>query len=190
MEIHFVTHNSSKYEEASSIAKEYNMLVKWYDHEYEELQEDSLEIIAQRSCSRVIQEKPELKALNFFLEDAGLFIEALNGFPGPYSAYAFKTINNDGILKLMEGKENRRAYFKSVIAFHNGKSIETFTGITKGSIIHSTIGDKGFGFDPIFKPKDNEQTFAEMTLATKNLYSHRQKSLRILFTSLTAFAKQ
>ncbi|TET81855.1 MAG: non-canonical purine NTP pyrophosphatase, partial [Candidatus Heimdallarchaeota archaeon] len=51
-------------------------------------------------------------------------------------------------------------------------------------------GDKGFGFDPIFKPKDNEQTFAEMTLATKNLYSHRQKSLRILFTSLTTFAKQ
>lgn len=190
MEIHFITHNSSKYEEASSIAKEYNLLVKWYNQEYEEPQEDSLEIIARKSCSRVIQEKPELETLNFFLEDAGLFIEALNGFPGPYSAYAFKTISNEGILKLMDGKENRRAYFKSVIAFYNGKSIETFTGITKGSIILSTIGDKGFGFDPIFQPENNEQTFAEMTLATKNLYSHRQKSLRILFTSLTAFTKQ
>jgi XTP/dITP diphosphohydrolase len=190
MDIHFITHNPSKFEEASNIAKEYNISVNWFDHEYEEPQEDKLETIARKSCLRIMQEKSELKTLHFFLEDAGLFIKSLNGFPGPYSAYVFRTIGNNGILNLMKDIENREACFKSVIAYYNGNTIETFTGITEGTITQSVIGKGGFGFDPIFKPKDNNQTFAEMTLTTKNLYSHRQKSLRILFTSLTAFAKQ
>ncbi|OLS33188.1 MAG: Non-canonical purine NTP pyrophosphatase [Candidatus Heimdallarchaeota archaeon AB_125] len=190
MEIQFITHNSSKFEEVSKVANEYNLSVKWFDHEYDELQEDSLETIAHKSCLGILQVKPELKTTHFFLEDAGLFIESLNGFPGPYSAYVFKTIGNNGILNLMKNEKNRNAYFKSAIAYFNRNTIETFTGITKGSITQSVIGEGGFGFDPIFVPEDKDQTFAEMTLATKNLYSHRQKSLRILFTSLTAFVKQ
>ena len=190
MEVHFITHNPAKYKEAEDVAKEYDISVRWYKHEYEEPQEHSLDVIAKKSCLGIIREKPELKKLCFFLEDAGLFIDTLNGFPGPYSSYVFKTIGNEGILQLMQNKENRKAYFKSVIAYYNGQKIETFTGITEGLIISSEIGDGGFGFDPIFKPNENNQTFAEMTLATKNLYSHRQKSLRILFTALTAFAKQ
>ena len=103
MEIHFITHNPSKFEEASKVANEYNLSVKWFDHEYDELQEDSLETIAHKSCLGILQVKPELKTTHFFLEDAGLFIKSLNGFPGPYSKYVHNTIGIKGILKLMNG---------------------------------------------------------------------------------------
>ncbi|TFG09172.1 XTP/dITP diphosphatase [Candidatus Heimdallarchaeota archaeon] len=189
MEIYFVTHNPSKYEEAFDLAKQFKIQLLWKNIEYEEPQESDLESIAFRSCKGIIEKNPELNNLVFFLEDAGLFIRTLNGFPGPYSAYVFKTLGNEGILKLMEKNENREAFFKSVVAFYSREEIKLFNGITKGIITQSIQGEGGFGFDPIFKPDDSEQTFSEMTLRTKNLYSHRQKSLRELFTSITAFDK-
>ena len=190
MEIYFITHNPSKFDEASNLADNYELSIHWKNIEYEELQEDTLEIIAQKSCERVLEKYPELANQTFFLEDAGLFIDSLKGFPGPYSSYVFKTLGNDGILKLMEKVEDRNAYFKSIIAFYSRKEIKLFNGTTKGKIIFKKQGQGGFGFDPIFEPEGCEQTFAEMTLTTKNLYSHRQKSLRELFTSLTAFASK
>ena len=186
-EVYFITHNKHKYEEASEIAKDYKISVEWVDIEYEEMQATDLEDIALASCKKLIQIKPELKKKHFFIEDAGLFIESLNGFPGPYSAFIFETIGNDGILNLMKSEENRVAYFKSVIAFFANGKIKLFVGKTKGTIFREKRGAKGFGFDPIFLPGDEGLTFAEMSLTTKNLYSHRQKSLREMFTSLTAF---
>ena len=188
MELYFITHNVSKYEEASELAKNFKLSVKWKNIEYEELQEDTLEMIAEKSCKRILEKGSKISDLNFFLEDAGLFINALNGFPGPYSSYVYRTIGNEGILKLMEENGNRESHFKSVVAFFSDNYIKLFTGITEGEITFFKKGQKGFGFDPIFKPKNCKQTFAEMSLKTKNLYSHRQKSLRELFTSLTAFA--
>ena len=186
-EVYFITHNKHKYEEASEIAKNYKFSIEWIDIEYEEMQANDLEDIALASCEKLIQTKPELKKKCFFVEDAGLFIETLNGFPGPYSAFIFKTIGNDGILNLMRGEENRVAHFKSVIAFFDNGKIKLFIGKTKGVIFTEKRGTKGFGFDPIFLPADERSTFAEMSLTTKNLYSHRQKSLREMFTSLTTF---
>lgn len=87
----------------------------------------------------------------------------------------------------MKNEENRIAYFKSVIAFFADGEIKLFTGKTMGTIITEKRGEKGFGFDPIFSPVEEELTYAEMSLTTKNLYSHRQKSLREMFTSLTTF---
>jgi XTP/dITP diphosphohydrolase len=188
MELYFITHNKSKFQEAEEIGKEYSVCIKMFDLEYEEIQDNKLETIALMSCKRVLQEKPELKSKDFFLEDAGLFIKSLNGFPGPFSSYVFKTIGNEGILRLMKGEEDRRAHFKSVIAHHSKNEIKIHIGKTEGKINLVTKGEKGFGFDPIFKPNENNLTFAEMSLETKNLYSHRQKSLRELLTSITAFA--
>ncbi len=188
MEIYFITHNSSKFEEASELANNFSLTMNWKNIEYEEPQGDTLEIIAEKSCIKILEKDLTLANLVFFLEDAGLFIDSLNRFPGPYSSYVYKTIGNDGILKLMENKENRTAFFKSVIAFYANNEIKLYKGITKGKITDSKQGHDGFGFDPIFKPSECDETFAEMTLTTKNLYSHRQKSLRELFTSLTAFA--
>lgn len=186
-EVYFITHNKHKYEEASEIAKSYKMSVEWVDIEYEEMQANDLEDIALASCKNLIQTKPELKKKHFFVEDAGLFIESLNGFPGPYSAFIYQTIGNEGIINLMKSEENRVAYFKSVIALFANGEINLFVGKTKGTIFTEKRGAKGFGFDPIFLPTDEGLTFAEMSLTTKNLYSHRQKSLREMFTSLTAF---
>lgn len=185
--VYFITHNKHKYEEASEIAKSYKIPVEWIDIEYEEVQANDLEDIALASCKNLIQMKPELEKKHFFVEDAGLFIKSLNGFPGPYSAYIFQTIGNEGILDLMKNEKSRAAYFKSVIAFFAYGKIKLFVGKTKGTIFTGKRGAKGFGFDPIFLPADEEITFAEMSLTTKNLYSHRQKSLREMFTSLTAF---
>ena len=186
-ELQFVTHNKHKYEEAVEIAKNFKISISWLNVEYEEIQDDELENIAIASCKNLLNIKPELKNNQFFAEDAGLFIDALDGFPGPYSAYVSQTIGNDGILKLMKNEQNRDAYFKSVVAIYYEKRIKLFMGETRGSILFEKRGNKGFGFDPIFIPTGEEQSFAEMSLTTKNLYSHRQKSLREMFTSLTAF---
>jgi XTP/dITP diphosphohydrolase len=187
MELYFVTHNEAKFKEAEQIGQEYDLTIEWVNIEYEEIQENNLEVIATASCQRLLELKPDLQEKEFFLEDAGLFIDTLKGFPGPYSSYVYYTIGNEGILKLMSDKENRKAEFNSVIAFYSKKGIELFKGITEGTIVKIMRGNQGFGFDPIFQPHSSKQTFAEMSLTTKNLYSHRQKSVRKLFTSLTTF---
>ncbi len=188
MELFFVTHNEAKYKEAKQIGLEYNLKINWINIEYEENQEDDIEKIALFSCNSLIKKNPEIKAKNFFLEDAGLFIDAFNGFPGPYSSYVFQKIGNKGILTLMKKKENRKARFKSVAALYYEGEITLHHGVTEGEIVCEEKGGEGFGFDPIFQPISSHQTFAEMSLKTKNLYSHRQKSLRELFISKTTFA--
>jgi len=190
MEMFFVTHNEAKFKEAKQVAEEFNMSINWFNFEYEEIQEQSLEPIANASCLKLVQENPQLKGKVFFLEDAGLFIDSLNGFPGPYSSYVYQTLGNKGILLLMEGEKNRAAQFESIVAFYRDGKIQLHKGVTKGRIIYKKRGDKGFGFDPIFQPFESDLTFAEMSLKTKNLYSHRQKSLRELFNSIIAFAKE
>ncbi len=190
MEMFFVTHNEAKFTEAKHVAEEYNLSIDWFNLEYEEIQEHSLEPIAKSSCLKLVQENPQLRDKHFFLEDAGLFIDALKGFPGPFSSYIYKTLGNDGILLLMDGKKNRSAQFESVVAFYRDGKVNLYKAITKGTIVKTKQGDQGFGFDPIFQPLESDLTFAEMSLKTKNLYSHRQKSLRELFNSITTFAKE
>ncbi len=85
------------------------------------------------------------------IEDAGLFVEALQGFPGVYSAYVQRTIGNAGILRLMEGMDKRDAYFKSVVAYvEPGREPIMFDGEVHGQIGFEERGHKGFGYDPSF----------------------------------------
>jgi len=119
-----------------------------------------------------------------FVEDAGLFVEALKGFPGPYAAYVYHTIGNQGILKLMADTENRGANFQSVISYcdsENSVDPVSFYGEIKGEITpaqRTEQGKSGFGFDPIFQPEGSSRTFAEMTVEEKNGYSHRAAAIR------------
>lgn len=177
--LNFITHNKNKYLEAKILAQEYNLDINWINVEYDEIQHDNLDVIAKKSCEIILKKK--IVEGEFFVEDAGLFIEVLNSFPGPFSAYCYSTIGNQGILNLMKNENNRKAYFKSIIAYTFEERITLFTGITDGEITNEMRGEKGFGFDPIFLPLDSDKTFAEMSLKEKNLYSHRQKSLRKLF---------
>ncbi|MCS7132086.1 MAG: XTP/dITP diphosphatase, partial [Hadesarchaea archaeon] len=164
-----------KFEEAREIASSYGIKLKMHRAPREEIQSDKLEEIAMRS---VISACLALKK-PCFVEDAGLFVKALNGFPGPYSSYAFKTIGNKGLLKLMAGEDDRRAEFRSVVAYcePNSKPV-VFSGNVRGCIALTTHGSGGFGFDPIFIPiGGNGRTFAEMSIDEKNKFSHRAKAI-------------
>ena len=117
-----------------------------------------------------------------FSEDTGLEIEALNGEPGVYSArYAgperSASANMAKVLKKLEGQDNRRARFKTVIALiQDGKEF-TFEGIVEGHIAMTPQGSEGFGYDPIFVPERENRTFAEMGLFEKNQISHRARAV-------------
>jgi len=171
MKVYFVTSNEGKFREAKEIGKKFGIDVEWIKRKYLEPQGSDLEEIARKSAEMLAKELD----VPFFIEDSGLFIEALNGFPGPYSSYVFKTIGNEGILKLMKDVKDRRAYFLAVIAFFDGKEIKTFKGRVDGEIAEEMRGDKGFGFDPIFLY--NGKTFAEISGNEKNIISHRKDAL-------------
>lgn len=134
-----------------------------------------------------IQEK---FGLNCFADDTGLEVEALNNAPGVYSArYAGpghdSEANMKKLLHEMEGKENRKARFRTVIALvWNGKTY-TFEGIVNGTITTAKRGENGFGYDPIFIPEGYDQTFAELGDNIKNQISHRAKAVEKLDEFLT-----
>jgi|Deesub1362B_J571_1020462.scaffolds.fasta_scaffold06927_3 XTP/dITP diphosphohydrolase len=174
-EIFFATSNKNKYLEAKAILENFNIKVKWLKGKYPEIQAESLEEIAAFTA-KWVAEKTKKKV---FVEDAGLFIQTLNGFPGPYSSYVYQTIGNTGILKLLEGETKREAFFMSVIAYCKPSSKPiTFTGKVHGTIAYEVRGDKGWGFDPIFIPKEGKgKTYAEMGPENKNKVSHRRKAL-------------
>jgi XTP/dITP diphosphohydrolase len=100
----------------------------------------------------------------------------LNGFPGTFSGWVQKKLGNGGILRLLDGTEDRTAYFEACIAYHDGKAIRTFTGCCHGTIASEARGAGGFGYDPLFVPLGYPQTFAENILL-KNKLSHRYNSL-------------
>ena len=160
--------------EAKKIGKRYGINIEWKRMEYLEPQGNDLIEIARKSAELLAEKIKE----PFFIEDSGLFIEALNGFPGPYSSFVFKTIGNEGIIKLMKGIKNRKAYFIAVIAYFDGKNVHTFIGRVDGEISEKIRGTKGFGYDPVFLYGD--KTFAEMG-DEKNEVSHRRKALERFF---------
>jgi len=177
--IFFATGNIHKFDEARKVLAEYKIAVGMLKVKALEIQSDSLEEIAKRS----VLDASKRCNLPLIVEDAGLFIDVLNGFPGPYAAYAYRTIGNKGLLKLMENVENRKARFHSVIAYYSAesKSPICFKGEAPGEITKEERQGEhkaGFGFDPIFKPAKSKRTFAEMTTIEKNKHSHRAQALR------------
>ena len=112
------------------------------------------------------------------VEDAGLFIKALKGFPGTYSSYVQETLGNQGILKLLDGVNDRYAEFRSVIGYCAPNSEpKIFLGKVIGEIAVEEKGDLGFAFDPIFYVPAEGKTFGELTTEEKNQISHRKNSL-------------
>jgi XTP/dITP diphosphohydrolase len=175
--VFFVTSNIHKFNEARRVLAEKGVATAMLKIQITEIQSDDLEKIAKTS----VREAAEKSALPVLVEDAGLFIEALKGFPGPYSSYIFQTLGTRGVLKLIEGTHKRKAYFHSVVAFYSPEqaSPKCFHGKVEGEIAPEERGNKGFGFDPIFVPREGDgKTFAEMTTTEKNRFSHRAQALR------------
>lgn len=127
---------------------------------------------------------------NCFADDTGLEIDALNGEPGVYSArYAGEQKNaEDNMMKVLinlQDVENRSAQFKTVIALIVDEKVTCFEGIVKGEITTDKSGNEGFGYDPIFKPKGYDLSYAEMSLELKNEISHRAIATKKLIQFLT-----
>jgi XTP/dITP diphosphohydrolase len=170
----FATNNINKFNEARKVLAEHGVSVGMLRVKSLEIQSESLIEIAKSSALDAFGKIN----LPMIVEDAGLFIDALNGFPGPYAAYVYKTISNEGLLRLMEDIKNRSARFQSVIAYcsRETESPLCFEGEAVGEITEEEKrgnGSSGFGFDPVFKPVSSNRTFAEMSLAEKNRFSHR-----------------
>lgn len=129
--------------------------------------------------------------VNCFADDTGLEVESLNGEPGVYSArYAGPQRNNNDNINLLLTKlkqeKNRSAQFRTIITLIIEGNVHTFEGIVKGEITLSASGQKGFGYDPVFKPDGYETTFAEMTMEEKNKISHRGRATQKLVHFLKA----
>lgn len=175
MSLAFVTSNRHKFEEAEKIAREQGVELEHRDVPYIEIQAENLTDIAKPSA----QQASALLRAPCFVEDAGLFVEALGGFPGPYSAYVFKTLGNEGLLKLMRGESDRRAEFRSAVGYcEPGERPRVFEGKVAGTISPEARGSGGFGFDPIFVAGEGDgRTFAEMSTEEKNELSHRARAI-------------
>ena len=118
-----------------------------------------------------------------FADDSGLEVEALDGAPGVHSArYASETghdseANMDKLLHELEGKDDRRADFRTVIAFVTDQGVHYFEGRIDGQILTERHGEGGFGYDPLFQPDGYDKTFAEMSADEKNRISHRGQAV-------------
>jgi XTP/dITP diphosphohydrolase len=166
----FVTSNPNKVTEVRQILRGFSIAFEHLDLKYPEIQSNSLRKIASVSA-RYLHKRLKRP---LFIEDSGLFIDALGGFPGPYSSYAQKTIGNSGILKLMSSIQHRNARFESVIAYiGTACDVCFFSGIAEGSISSEAKGVR-WGFDPIFIPHGSHQTFSEMGAERKQKVSHRR----------------
>lgn len=143
---------------------------------YPEVQADTLDEVV-RAAIDWLEPREDVP---FILEDSGLFIQALNDFPGVYSSYVFRTLACDGILRLMHGMEERAARFECCVGLLSRRGKAVLNGAVEGVIAREPRGGGGFGFDPIFIPRGRAETFAEISLETKNSISHRGRAFSAL----------
>lgn len=165
--LRFVTSNPGKVREASEYLPE---PVEQVAYDYPEIQSEDLSAVAAAGARDAFEEVGE----PVFVDDAGLFIDAFDGFPGPYSSYVEERLGIERVQRLAEREDDRSASFRAVIAYADGDVVETFEGAVPGRIV-APRGEGGFGYDPIFE--HHGRTFAEMSTEEKNAVSHRGRAL-------------
>lgn len=190
MELIFASHNEGKVKEIKAMVSDKIQILSLNDiNFYEEIEEtgNTLEENAQIKAATI----HKLTGKNVFADDSGLFVEALGGQPGVFSArYAGTGNSKDNIGKLLSelnSNANRSAYFKSVFCLIlNGEEFY-FDGEVHGEIISETKGNEGFGYDPVFVPNGFDLTFAEMNPEEKNQISHRYEAVQKLINFIQNF---
>ena len=202
----FLTGNIGKLREASTLFSEYGIEVRQLKAHIIEPQSDDIEEVAKAKMAQALDYLPDKNHL-LLVEDAGLFVDSLNGFPGVFSAYTLQTIGCEGILRLMghlqsedpvQDSHLRKAEFQAVAVLHIGGEILIGRGICPGRIAHQASEGEGFGFDPIFIPSDlnaldealgpgevgvvstHGLSFGAIDSAQKNRFSHRARALSSL----------
>ncbi len=193
MKLVFATNNVNKLKEVQEMLPNSIELLSLKDiHCFDEIDETetTLEGNARLKASCVTQKY----GYHCFADDTGLEVESLDGKPGVYSArYAGEPSNSENnmqkLLQELNGKENRKAQFRTAICLQlDGKQF-FFDGICKGEILTKKQGEKGFGYDPIFQPEGYCQSFARMQRNEKNKISHRGLAIKKLVIFLAAYQK-
>ncbi len=179
-ELVFCTNNHHKIEEVTQILGSQFRFLKLNEIGFNDNIEEPFMTLEENSMIKAKTVFDFCKK-NCFAEDTGLFIEALNGEPGVFSArYAGEENNSqkniEKVLHKLNQSENRKAYFKTVITYISAKGSWQFEGACHGVIAHQSTGSIGFGYDPIFIPNGYSQSFAEMKPEEKNKISHRKKA--------------
>jgi len=181
----FATSNFHKFEEVNQIFSRFTSLrLRQLDLELPELQSLDLAKIAIFALKSLLEAtRDDIDSHPTFVEDSGLFIHALKGFPGPYSSFSYKTLGLEGILTLMREIPDREAYFQSTIAFKFGSTIRVFHGRTEGKISHAA-SQSGWGYDPVFIPNNSgSQTYSDLG-EQKQFISHRYLATKQLIEFL------
>lgn len=190
MQLVFATNNLNKLKEVQSIIPQHIKLLSLKDIGCFEDVPETQNTIEGNAIQKAEYIK-EHYGYDCFADDTGLEVMALHNEPGVYSArYAGAQRdaddNMDLLLNNLKYKDSRQAQFKTVVALHLNGKLETFTGICKGEITTKKHGEKGFGYDPIFKAEGYTKTFAEISLDEKNKIGHRGKAVSQLVTFLNA----
>jgi XTP/dITP diphosphohydrolase len=189
VKILFASQNQHKLEEVSNLLPKNIELIGLSDLHFSR---EILETEASIEGNALLKARVIYKEFGIpcFADDTGLFIDALNGQPGVHSARwhdeddRFET-NLEKALFELKNKENRKAHFKTVIAFIDNNKERLFEGRIDGEIIQTLRGNSGFGYDPIFIPVGYDQTFAEMPATLKNKISHRGIAVQHLIEFLS-----
>ena len=165
-EVIFVTHNKGKIASAQKQLKEVNFKV--FEYDLEEPRSDDITYISKYKVMEAYKmvNKPCISM------DAGFWIDELDGFPRAFVNFALDTIKIDGILKLMEGKENRRCRFTECLSYYDGKELYQFMGKHEGNLTTEILGKdtekKWSDLWYIYKPYGYDKTLAEMTDEERN----------------------
>ena len=177
MKIVFATNNEHKLNEINKISKGQLEILSLSDINCHNDIPETCNTLKENALIKAQYVKDNF-GLDSFADDTGLEVKALNNAPGIYSSrYAGPECNSDKnmqkLLNDLQGKKNREAQFRTVIALiFNGKEY-FFEGVVKGEIIEQKEGTNGFGYDPIFKPAGYDHTFGELSEEIKNSLSHR-----------------
>ena len=193
MKILFATNNAHKLAEVQAVLGDAYTLVTPRDCGVTEEIPEEQETL-EGNASQKAHYLHDRTGLDCFADDTGLEVEALGGAPGVHSArYATDghdfAANNRLLLKNLEGVENRRARFRTVISLILNGEEHLFEGRVEGRILDRETGHEGFGFDPLFVPDGCERSFAEMSAEEKNAVSHRGRAVRKLAEYLHALEK-
>lgn len=193
MELVFATNNLNKLKEVQEMLPNSIKILSLKDIGcFDDIEETELTIEGNAKLKADFVAKKY--GYNCFADDTGLEVDILNGRPGVHSArYAGEPVNSENNIKKLllelEGKSNRKAQFKTVICLNIKNEQLLFEGICKGDILINEKGDKGFGYDPVFKPLGYDISFAEMKSVEKNKISHRGIATKKLINFLSNYKK-
>jgi XTP/dITP diphosphohydrolase len=183
MDVTFVTSNPGKLSEVRRVFEPYGIRVRWSRQGLPEPQADRLEDVVRAKLAAAAR-----AGSGVIVEDSGMFVPALGGFPGVYSRYVLDTIGLPGVLRLAEGRV-RSAQFRAVAGYRRGRTELFATGTVRGSLAPRPRGTNGFGYDPIFVPTGERRTFAQMDPTEKDARSHRGRAMRSLARKIRALER-